>query len=218
MTTFIHDDIEYVMPTVFKATMHKWANDFIQNGTVYFTNIQQFVTDTHPERGDANEGRQILIRNGVRCTAEYLMPVYVWCCTLDTQVCRVIRTWPDKNCVMQILNTVEFARRITRALGAQRLKLWPLHVGPVVYTKTSGGHEKTDWADGVFQKDERYDGQKEFRFALTAQSGDKPEDHVVLELGSCQEIVRIALTVNPEQSPPAYRGGRADAPSGSVEA
>jgi hypothetical protein len=200
MTTFIHDNIEFVMPTVFKATMHDWANDIIQHGIVYFTNIKRFVTDTHPERGDANEGRQNLIRNGVQCSTEYPMPVYVWCCTLDTQACRVIQTWPDKNCVMQILDTVEFAQRITNALREQRPKLWPLHVGPVVYTKTSGGYERTDWADGVFQKDERYDGQKEFRFALTARSGDEPEDNVVLELGSCQDIVRIALIINPEQS------------------
>lgn len=206
------------MPTVFKATMHEWADDLMQNGTVYFTNIAEFVADRHPERGDANEGRQTLIRNGVRYTVEYPMPVYVWCCTLDTQPCRVIQTWPDKNCVVQILDTVEFARRITKALGKQHLKLWPLHVGPVVYTKTSGGYEKTDWADGVFQKNERYDGQKEFRFALTAHSGDEPEEHVVLQLGPCQDIVRIALVMNPEKSPSADPGWRADAPSASAEA
>ena len=197
MTTFIHDKIEYVMPTVFKATMSDWANDLIENGTVYFTNIQQFATDSHPGRGDANEGRQVLIRNGLRCTTEYPMPVYVWCCTLDTQPCRVIQTWPDKNCVIQILDTVDFAKRITNSLGKQRLNLWPLSVGPVVYTKTTGGYEKTKWTDGVFQKDERYDGQKEFRFALHARSGDKPENHVILELGACQDIVRIALIMNP---------------------
>jgi len=199
MTTLIHDNIEYVMPTVFKATMSDWASDLIKNGTVYFTNIQQFATDSHFERGDANEGRQVLMRNGVQCVAEYPMPVYVWCCTLDTQPCRVIRTWSDKNCVIQILDTVEFAKRITSSLGKQRPRLWPLRVGPVVYTKTTGGYENTNWADGLFQKDERYDGQKEFRFALTARSGDEPEDHVILDLGACQDIVRIALTMNPEQ-------------------
>lgn len=186
------------MPTVFKATMRDWASELIRNGTIYFTNIQQFAADPHSERGDPNEGRQVVIRNEVRCTAEYPMNVYVWCCTLDTQACRVIQTWSDKNCVIQILDTVEFAKRITTALRKQHPKLWPLHVGPVVYTKTSGGYEKTDWADGVLQKDERYDGQKEFRFALTAQSGDEPEDHVVLTLGPCQDIVRIDLIINPE--------------------
>jgi len=90
------------------------------------------------------------------------------------------------------------------AIQKQKLKLPPLQLGPVVYTKTEGGHEKTDWADGVFQKDDRYDGQKEFRFALMGFSGDKAEDHIVLNLGSCRDIVRIALIMNPEQSPPAY--------------
>lgn len=201
MTAFMHDDIEYVMPTVFKATMSNWARELIDHGTVYFTNIRRFIDDPNSERGDANEGKQIVIRNGVRCTLNYSMPIYVWCCTLDTQACRVIQTWPDKDCVIQILDTVGFARRITCALGKHRPKLWPLHVGPVVYTKTSGGHEKIDWADGVFQKDDRYDGQKEFRFALSGQTGDAPEDHIVLKLGPCQDIVRIALTMNPEQAP-----------------
>ena len=200
MTTFIHDKIEYVMPTVFKATMSDWANDLIENGKVHFTNIQQFATDSHPGKGDANEGRQVLIRNGLRCTAEYPMPVYVWCCTLDTQPCRVIQTWPDKNCVIQILDIVDFAKRITNSLVEKHPGLWPLRVGPVVYTKTTGGHETTNWSDGLFQKDERYDGQKEFRFAITAKSGDVQEDHVTLELGACQDIVRIALTMNPEPS------------------
>ena len=199
MTAFIHGNIEYVMPTVFKATMRDWTRDLIDDGTIYFTNIQQFIDDPDCERGDANEGRHIGIRKGVRCTADYSMPVYVWCCTLDTRACRVIQTWQDKNCVIQILDTFEFAKRITSALGQQQPKLWPLHVGPIVYTKTAGGYENTDWADGVFQKDERYDGQKEFRFALTGQTGQQPEDHIVLNLGSCRDIVRIALIMNPEQ-------------------
>jgi hypothetical protein len=198
MTAFIHDNIEYVMPTVFKATMRDWARDLIDDGTVYFTNIRQFIDDLDCERGDANEGRHIVIRNGICCSAEYSMPVYVWCCTLETKTCRVIQMWPDRDCVIQILDMVEFAKRIASALKTQRPKLWPVHVGPVVYTKMAGGHEKTDWADGVFQKDECYDGQKEFRFALTARTGDEPEDHIILNLGSCCDIVRIALIINPE--------------------
>lgn len=167
MTAFIHDKIEYVMPTVFKATMHDWARDLIDNGIIYFTNIEKFINDPDCKRGDVNEGRCVFIRNDVRCTIEYANPIYIWCCTLDTQPCRVIQSWPDKNCVIQIRDTVEFAKRITSALGQQQPNMWPLSVGPVVYSKTTGGYEKTDWVDGVFQKDEHHDGQKEFRFALT---------------------------------------------------
>ncbi len=39
MTAFIHNNIEYVMPTVFKATMLDWAHDLIDDGTIYFTDI-----------------------------------------------------------------------------------------------------------------------------------------------------------------------------------
>lgn len=198
MTAFIHDNIEYVMPTVFKATEYDWARDLIDSGTVYFTNIQQFIDDSHDERGDANEGKPTLIRQGVRCVGEYSMPCYIWCCTMDSQACRVMNTWPDKDTVIQIRDTVAFARRITAALATQCPKFGPLKVGPAVYTKTRGGFEETDWADGLFQKDERYDHQKEFRFALTAHTGDSAEDHIVLNLGPCHDIVRVVLRMNPE--------------------
>ena len=198
VTAFIHDNIEFVMPTVFKATMRDWAEDLIQDGTIYFTNIQRFIDDSDPQRRDQNEGRHVVVRNGVRCTAEYPMPVYVWCCSMDTRPCRTIETWSDKDCVIQVLDTIEFAKRITSAVGKQHPKLWPLHLGPVVYTKTAGGRERTDWADGIFQKDERYDGQKEFRFALTGATGDQSEEHIALTLGPCRDIVRIALIMNPE--------------------
>ena len=116
MTTFIHDNIEFVVPTVFRATMRDWAEDLIQNGNVWFTNIQEFIDDPHSQRGDTNEGRSVVIRNDVRCTNEYMEPIYVFCCTLDTRLCRVLETWSDKDCVIQILDTIEFARRITLAI------------------------------------------------------------------------------------------------------
>lgn len=185
------------MPTVFKATKHSWAQDLITFGKIYFTNISNFINDHHDERGDVNEGHQVLIRNGHRCTIDYDLPVYVWCCTMDAQPSRVIATWHDRDIVIQITDTLEFAKRINSAVQKQRARLWPLRLGPVVYTKTNGGHEKADWADGIFQKDEKYDGQKEFRFALTGRTGDKPEDHILLELGKCDDIIRVALPLDP---------------------
>lgn len=200
MTAFIHDNVEYVMPTVFKATMYGWARDLIDNGTIYFTNIKRFIEDPDLNRGDRNEGKHVLIRNGIRCTSDPSMPVYVWCCTLDARPCRVIETWADKDCVIQVLDTVEFAKRINGAIAECQLDLWPLQVGPVVYTKTTGGYENDNLADGVFQKDEHYDSQKEFRFALCGRTGQEPEENIILNLGTCNDIVRIALIINPESA------------------
>jgi len=193
MTAFFHDNIEYVVPTVFKATMLSWAQDLIDNGIIYFTNIEQFVNDPHYERGDSNEGLHVSIRNGISCSTRPSMPVYIWCCTLDSQPCRILKTWEDKTSVIQILDTVKFANRITTALGSQNPNLWPLKIGPVVYTKTTGGHEASNWADHIFQKDERYDSQKEFRFALNGQTGGPSNDHIVLTLGPCSDIIRLVV-------------------------
>jgi hypothetical protein len=198
MTTFFNNNIEYVIPTVFKATMQNWAHDLINNGTIYFSNIMQFINDPHYARGDINEGTHVSVRNGTPCTTHFSsLPVYIWCCTLDSQPCRVLQTWHDKNCVIQILDTVEFAKRLLIAIGQQHPNLWPLQIGPVVYTKTTGGYERTDWVDYIFQKDGRYDGQKEFRFALTGKTGEEAKEHIVLTLGSCSDIVRLALVQNP---------------------
>lgn len=191
MTTFIHEGIEFEMPTVFKATKRDWAENLIQNGTIYFTNIRQFINDSDPQRGDPNEGRSVTIRNDVRCTAEYSMPIYVWCCTLDTRACRIIKTWPDRDCVIQVLDTLKFAKKIASAIKQEYPMLWPLHVGPVSYTKTAGGREKSDWIHGIFQKDERYIEQREYRFALNGDTGDQEMRHILLNIGSCHDIVQI---------------------------
>lgn len=198
LSTFFHDNIEYVIPTIFKATRLDWAHDLISDGIIYFTNIKQFIDDPHSERGDVNEGTHVSARNGSRCTTRFSsLPVYIWCCTLDSQPCRILQTWEDKDCVIQILNTVEFARRILDAIGQQHPSLWPLYLGPVVYTKTTGGYEQTDWADHIFQKDSRYDDQKEFRFALIGKTDEESKKDIVLKIGPCSDIVRLVLVINP---------------------
>jgi len=90
MTAFLHDNIEWVIPPVFKSMLRSWACDLIENGTLYLTNIKKFLEDPDPERGDLNEGKTSYIRNGVRCAADYINPIYVWCCTMETQPDRVL--------------------------------------------------------------------------------------------------------------------------------
>ena len=171
--------------------MLNWAQDLIDNGKIYFTNIEQFLNDAHSERGDSGEGTHVSIRNGSKCVTRASMPVYVWCSTLDTQPARILKIWDDKDSVIQILDTLKFAHLIHAALGKQYPYLWPLYMGPVVYTKTSGGREAASWADRIFQKDERFDSQKEFRFALTGKTGDAPREQIILNLGNCSDIIRL---------------------------
>lgn len=193
MTSFFHDDFEFVMPTVFKAVEYAWAIDLIENGIVRFSNLPDFRRDKDTKRGDPKEGHQELLRKGHRCTTDFIGPVYVWCCTLDANPGRILGIWQDRDCVIQILNTVEFTNRITTALKKQNKKFLPLQIGPVAYTKTEGGHEETGFADVHFQKSGGYEYQKEFRFVLTGITGDTQLDHIELNIGACPNIVRIAL-------------------------
>ena len=199
MTTFIDKDkwVEYAVPTVFKAMKLCRARELIETGTVCFTNIETFANDPDPERGDINEGKASHVRNGRKCTTGYAGPVYVWCCTMDANPCRVMKTWPDRDCVIQVCNTYEFASRVACSLRQQCRDFGPLALGPVVYTKTAGGYEHTNWADGLFQKDQEYDNQREFRFALTGYLGTEKKEKILLHLGPCDGIVRIALHLGP---------------------
>ena len=189
MTTFIHDGIEFILPTLFKATKASWAEDMIKNGTIYFTNIRRYQTDANDQRGDSREGIQVLRRNDVTCTIHYNCAIHVWCATMETSRNRILDTWKDYDTVIQIQNTWEFAQRIKAKAHPARLS--PVQIGPVSYTKTNGGHEHSDWADGIFQKDARYDGQKEYRIALTARCDDEVQEQIILNIGPCEDIMRI---------------------------
>ena len=51
MSTFINNGIEFVLPGIFKAYPREWAVQFLEQGTIYFTNIEIFRRDEDAERG-----------------------------------------------------------------------------------------------------------------------------------------------------------------------
>jgi hypothetical protein len=75
MNAFINNGIEFVLPGIFKAYPRKWAVQFLEEGTIYFTNLAIFQQDENIERGDPLEGTSVTIRQGIRCTADYLNPI-----------------------------------------------------------------------------------------------------------------------------------------------
>ena len=79
MSTLYQEGIDFVFPGIYKAYPRAWAEDFLTAGTIYFTNIKVFRADEDPQRGDRLEGTSITIRQGVRCTADYANPIFVWC-------------------------------------------------------------------------------------------------------------------------------------------
>lgn len=191
MSTFFKNDIEFVLPGILKAYPMDWANQFLDDGIIYFTNWDIFRRDEDPERGDPMEGTSVTIRNDKRCKADYTNPIFIWSSTMEANPKVILKTWRDRDTVLQVKNTLRFTERILDAAMARKADFLNFQIGPVTYDKDEGSHRDYHWAEGVFQKNSRYDGQKEFRFALIGNTHLKDKEHVVLTLGNCQDVARL---------------------------
>jgi hypothetical protein len=110
---------------------------------------------------------------------------------METNPRVILETWRDRDTVVQICNTLELARRIRDAAHAMKPKVYNLHVGPVTYDKDEGSRCSYYWGAFIFQKNIRFNEQKEFLFALISDSNMQNEPHVVLRLGNCNDLLRI---------------------------
>lgn len=192
MSTLFQEGIEFVLPGIYKAYTRTWAEDLLNSGRIYFTNIERFRAYENPQRGDPLECTSITVRQGVRCTGHYPNPIFVWCSTMETDPTLIMETWKDRDTVLQITDTLKFAKRIHDAAVRLKPKIQGLQVGPVTYDKDEGSFRVYHWAEGIFQKSLRFSGQKEFRFALVGDFSIRNDENVILELGDCTDIARIA--------------------------
>ena len=198
MTTLIHEGIEFILPGIYKAYPREWAEQLIHEGTLYFTALESFQRDEHPERGDSLEGTAIVIREGQRCTIGSLNPIFVCCFTMETDRECILTTWNDRDTVVQICNTLKFAERILDYVETNEMLL-RIQVGPVAYDKDEGSYREPFRGESTFQKNLRFSGQKEFRFALVGFTNMRSKyeeflangEHLILKLGDCSDIMRI---------------------------
>ena len=88
---------------------------FLEHGTIYFTNLEIFKRDEDVERGDLLEGTSVTIRQGVKCTAHYSNPIFVFCTTMETEPDMVLSKWQDRDTILQITDTFSFINRVNDA-------------------------------------------------------------------------------------------------------
>jgi len=192
MSTVFKDGIEFILPGIQKAYPRMWAEGFLSTGMVFFTNLEIFRAEEDSERGDSLEGTSVTIRQGVRCTANYLNPIFVWCGTMENEPETILATWRDRDTVIQITDPLAFTQRVRDAAVAHEARILSLQVGPVTYDKDKGSHRTYHWAEGLFQKNHQFNGQKEFRFALVGDPNLEGTEHIVLSLEDCTDIARIS--------------------------
>lgn len=116
---------------------------------------------------------------------------------METDPCAILNTWNDRNTVLQITDPLSFISRIKDAVAEkENSDIVAIHAGPVTYDKDAGSHRAHHWVEGIFQKNMRYNSQKEFRIALTGITRIAEKPQIVLNIGDCSEIARIIESPN----------------------
>ena len=192
MEVFRNNGVEYVLPTIYRAQKREWIEGFLERGIIYFTNIEVFRRDKDPERGDDLEGVSVVNINGTQYSADYGNPIFVSCFTMETDPAVILGTWKDRDSVLEITKPKIFIDRVMAAAKMDNTRSPSLSVGPVTYDKDCGNDgDDVPWDHGFFQKNLRHSGQKEYRLAFVCDPCPKPEAHIILELGKCDDIARI---------------------------
>ena len=192
MSSIQYKDIEFVLPSILKAYRHEWAQQLIEEGIIYFTDLQVFHADENAERCDVREGIVHRAMKDGMFIGMYKNPIYVWCGTMETNTDAILNTWRDRTTVVEVNNTLTFLERI-RDKAKTKEGVIRFLAGPVVYDKDRGSHRDYFWAQGIFQKDLFFGGQKEFRIALIGDPKKlKDKRDIALTLGDCSDIIRIA--------------------------
>lgn len=208
MTTIVAG-VEYEKfppPSVlWRATRHSYAQDIIQKGLIYFTNAQEFRTNTNRERGDLTETDGNFIRNGVPCSTTHTNPVFLFCTTFEPDAETLLAIWRDCDTVICIHNPKLLAERILQAAIDQGVKCISFHAGSTSYDKHQGGTNQYHWAESIFQKSENYMPQNEYRFALVGDYSMTSTKQIILNIGSCIDLISIT-SKNALQLPDGVEG------------
>ena len=180
---------------LYKAYPRKWAEDFLEKGTIYFTNQTKFHNEKNPERCDPSEGTAKIIINGKVCQNNSICPIYIWCATTEKNPNTILDMWGDRDTVIQIFDTKSFKERIMKTIS-EKYPSFSFHDNHVIYDKDEGSYREPDLNDIIFQKREKYRNQKEYRFAIKCSFSEnyysiEGKDNIILSLGDCHDIAKI---------------------------
>jgi hypothetical protein len=204
MSTVNYKNLHYDFPTppspILKAMDLVWANPLLSEGKirVYINKYYRDIEDKAIR--DTEEGVGVLNCKGNICYVGGIMGTFIWCASQYQIEAKQLAKKFKRDSVVYINRPDEFARRLLAAAYRSGWQ-WSLDCGPVQYDKrsfrdrhpTEDGDDDSDFY--LFQKDQTFSDEKEYRFALTNLSFlSVRETFLDLEMGSCADIMDI-LTV-----------------------
>lgn len=177
-------------PYVIKAMAARWANALVDAGQVRLTNLHIYRRSENPGIADDQEGSGLYRVDGKPFELGDTNPIFVWCASLpDTQ--SLFALAPDYDTFVRVRDPERFARAVVVAAGRCGITLVP-KCGVVSYERgEETSHEEVrrrPWDWNVLQKDARFAGQREFRFAFTYISDVGGMDAQAMEAQLLREL------------------------------
>ncbi len=122
-------------------------------------------------------------------SSTYMNQIFVWCATTESDPRKNLRIWKDRDTVIEIYDLAKLLLKIKKSVSKKKLKV-QIPAGLVSYDKDQGSNSPCHWEQGIYQKNEKYVRQSEFRIALVALV-EINEENIMLNLGCCKDVARI---------------------------
>jgi len=184
--------------SVLKAMDSVWADELLHEGKVRIHSNKYYRDIEDDKTRDPEEGVGVFNYNGNLGYTDGLMSTYILCTSQSQIEPKELASKFKRDAVVHINQPEVFAKRLLEAAyrcGGQ----WGLDCEPVKYDKRSfrDRHPTEDGDDAndfyLFQKDQLFSHEKEYRFALTdLMFFSSGEEFVDLQMEPCHDIIGIS--------------------------
>jgi hypothetical protein len=175
------------------------AEGLISHGTMRFGNLEEYRKWENEVLGDINDGNGVYTMDGHQYNTGSSNEVFAWCTSLpeisNKRVLEIAQS-NEYECLVDISSPLEFFRHISKALSFEYNGDFILHCGSVSYDRGSEVDKATlnsqQFHFNVFQKDTKFQDDKEYRLSITNSSLKRCYGNgVFVNIGSCSDILQI---------------------------
>ncbi len=199
-STIIADGVEYnIYPPpeiLIKVMKREFAQDLVDKGYMHFGDLEYYRGWENKVLGDKNDGLGMYRMAGHEYNSSSSNPIFAWCSSLSTvQETRIseIASVSGYDCKVIISNPSKMIQRLYATVQSV-LRGVHIHCGPVNYDR-GDEVDKDSLNDqpfnfNVFQKDERFADDNEYRVSLMLNRPITFHFYVI-SVGSCSDIMTI---------------------------
>ncbi len=181
-----------------KAMERRWAESLLKQGTMRFRSLDTYRLWENAVLGDPNDGEGMFRMDRHPYEIGSTNSIYAWCTSMPTikaDRTLLIAKHGRYDCVVRVHEPLHLIQRVRVAL-VRKNKTLLLHCAEVSCNRKAEVDKQTlnsqKFHFNVFQKDQRFGPDMEYRFSLTdASLQSKPEPFIEVLVGECADIMSI---------------------------